>query len=211
MRIHNISRLSLLYCWVLLFVLGGCTGRGDGLPSNVPTSESTRPPASATPTASPRVDAGQQPPPVSASPVASAASLTPPEIVSTILNEFGFSRGDNGDLFIAEVSAKAGRQASPLDLTKVAVVRCWHSVAGQPLPCTPQEYTRLYQDDNSRSGPWQHSYGVFAFLSLNDSGPLATVRLDNLSGPLAGSGWEYDLRKAGNQWEVRSKRMVWIS
>ncbi|MBM2826827.1 MAG: hypothetical protein HW403_891 [Dehalococcoidia bacterium] len=211
MGAHKIFRLFLLYCGALLFVLGGCTAPREGVPSNAPTPESTRPPDSAAPTATPRTGAVQQTPPASASPTARAASQTPAEVIPTILNEFGFFRGDNRNLLIAEVVPKEGGQLGPLDLTKVAILRCWRSEGGQPAACAPQEYIRLYQEDNNRGGAWLHSYGVFALLSLDNSGTAATVKLDSISGPLSGSGWEYDLRKVGSLWEVKSKRTVWIS
>ena len=136
---------------------------------------------------------------------------TPTELMTFVLGEMD-GQSNNKKVLLAEVAPTDVRRAGPIDPSRSTLIRCWLLEAGMTMPCTPQQYLQLYQEDlSSRGGQWAYTYGVFATLAMTDSGQGATVRLDRYSGPTAGSGWEYSLRKVESQWQVLSRRMVWIS
>jgi hypothetical protein len=97
----------------------------------------------------------------------------------------------------------------PGPLPAQTVLGAWKCEGGLCLEVPLDEPAqKLEAESGSR---WQYSYYTFAIMSLNADATRATIRLDQLHGPLAGLGEEIVLVKEGGKWVEESRKGLWIS
>lgn len=89
------------------------------------------------------------------------------------------------------------------------VLGAWKCEGGSCTEVSPDEPAQKLQAETGRL--WQYSYYRFAIVSLNPDATRATIRLDQVHGPLAGLGEEIVLVKKAGKWEVESRQGLWIS
>lgn len=118
-------------------------------------------------------------------------------------------KGDSAHLVaqVVHTDESAGR---PIDVAQAWFLRCWAYQQKQFSSCDQSTFLENL-DQDEQNPPWKHRYAVFCITSVDTNYETATVRLDYLAGPKAGSGTLITLKATNGQWEVVSQRPIWVS
>jgi len=116
----------------------------------------------------------------------------------------------NGTHFIAQVAPPGENTNYPIDVTQALLLHCWVYQQNQLDSCDGNAFLSNLNHDK-QNPPWQSRYAIFYIVSADENYTQATIRLDYLAGPKAGSGTLITLKKAGENWAVESQKPIWVS
>lgn len=144
----------------------------------------------------------------------SAQTPAPPKqaqedsLVQSILKE-AIGQGST-NRFIAQVRKEGVKGNAPIEPREAGVLQCWRYEKGQLAGCAATEFQESFEKDTT-SIPWKFSYVIFSVTEVDTAYTKATVRMEVVSGPKAGSGTNLRMTRAGDQWRVESQERVWVS
>jgi hypothetical protein len=98
---------------------------------------------------------------------------------------------------------------APLPMTKDVIQKCWLYQEGALRDCSADDFINSVSREGSDA--WNYSYVIFSIVSVDPESGKATVRMDELAGPMARKGLLYALVQVNGSWQTESSRLLWSS
>ncbi len=97
---------------------------------------------------------------------------------------------------------------APLPMAQEVIKKCWLYKDDLLNNCLAENF--LNSVDGEKGIPWNYSYVIISVISENSEFSQATVRLDEISGPSATKGLLYKLIKVNGDWQIESRKIIWL-
>jgi hypothetical protein len=107
------------------------------------------------------------------------------------------------------IQVNSNNLRAPLPMTKDVIQKCWLYQDGALRDCPADDF--IDSVSREETGAWDYSYVIFSIVNVDPTSGKATVRVDELAGPMARKGLLYSLVQVNGSWQTESSKLLWSS